>query len=103
MKASGNTFGNYFQVATYGESHGGGVGCVISGCPPRIPLTEADLQVELDRRCTYLIQISSFSSCKAGSIYGFKMIFPSVNIFLICPVYSVFRTTMTIVKFKLME
>ncbi|AQL07969.1 Chorismate synthase chloroplastic [Zea mays] len=50
VKASGNTFGNYFQVATYGESHGGGVGCVISGCPPRIPLTEADLQVELDRR-----------------------------------------------------
>ncbi|ONL96150.1 Chorismate synthase chloroplastic [Zea mays] len=50
VKASGNVFGNYFQVATYGESHGGGVGCVISGCPPRIPLTEADMQVELDRR-----------------------------------------------------
>ncbi|AQL07961.1 Chorismate synthase chloroplastic [Zea mays] len=83
VKASGNTFGNYFQVATYGESHGGGVGCVISGCPPRIPLTEADLQVELDRRCTYLFQISSFSSCKAGSIYGFKMIFPSANNFFL--------------------
>ncbi|WVZ56283.1 hypothetical protein U9M48_006836 [Paspalum notatum var. saurae] len=50
VKASGNVFGNYFQVSTYGESHGGGVGCVISGCPPRIPLTEADMQVELDRR-----------------------------------------------------
>ncbi|KAK8446317.1 hypothetical protein SEVIR_9G469600v4 [Setaria viridis] len=50
VKASGNVFGNHFQVATYGESHGGGVGCVISGCPPRIPLTEADMQVELDRR-----------------------------------------------------
>jgi chorismate synthase len=50
VKASANVFGNYFQVATYGESHGGGVGCVISGCPPRIPLTEADMQVELDRR-----------------------------------------------------
>ncbi|KAG2553258.1 hypothetical protein PVAP13_9KG517800 [Panicum virgatum] len=50
VKASGNVFGNYFQVATYGESHGGGVGCVISGCPPRIPLTEGDIQVELDRR-----------------------------------------------------
>jgi chorismate synthase len=50
VKASGNVFGNYFQVATYGESHGGGVGCVISGCPPRIPLSEADMQVELDRR-----------------------------------------------------
>ncbi|GJN30921.1 hypothetical protein PR202_gb19267 [Eleusine coracana subsp. coracana] len=50
VKAAGNVFGNYFQVSTYGESHGGGVGCVISGCPPRIPLTEADLQVDLDRR-----------------------------------------------------
>lgn len=50
MKAIGNVFGNYFKVATYGESHGGGVGCIISGCPPRIPLSEADMQVELDRR-----------------------------------------------------
>ncbi|KAL5203353.1 hypothetical protein ABZP36_014305 [Zizania latifolia] len=50
VKAAGNVFGNYFLVATYGESHGGGVGCVISGCPPRIPLTEADIQVELDRK-----------------------------------------------------
>nr|CAB3501390.1 unnamed protein product [Digitaria exilis] len=50
VKASGNVYGDYFQVATFGESHGGGVGCVISGCPPRIPLSEADMQVELDRR-----------------------------------------------------
>uniref|UniRef100_A0ACD5TVX7 Uncharacterized protein n=1 Tax=Avena sativa TaxID=4498 RepID=A0ACD5TVX7_AVESA len=50
VKAGGNIFGDYFQVATYGESHGGGVGCVISGCPPRIPLTEEDMQADLDRR-----------------------------------------------------
>lgn len=50
MQAIGNVFGNYFKVATYGESHGGGVGCIISGCPPRIPISEADMQVELDRR-----------------------------------------------------
>uniref|UniRef100_A0A453IH81 Chorismate synthase n=1 Tax=Aegilops tauschii subsp. strangulata TaxID=200361 RepID=A0A453IH81_AEGTS len=50
VKAAGNIFGDYFQVATYGESHGGGVGCVISGCPPRIPLTEEDMQGDLDRR-----------------------------------------------------
>ncbi|KAM0881911.1 hypothetical protein ACQ4PT_032635 [Festuca glaucescens] len=50
VKAAGNIFGDYFQVATYGESHGGGVGCVISGCPPRIPLTEEDMQPDLDRR-----------------------------------------------------
>ncbi|MCO5588042.1 hypothetical protein L7F22_041996 [Adiantum nelumboides] len=46
----GNTFGNLFRVTTYGESHGGGVGCVIDGVPPRLPLTEADMQFELDRR-----------------------------------------------------
>ncbi|KAK1432089.1 hypothetical protein QVD17_08979 [Tagetes erecta] len=50
IKAAGSTYGNYFRVTTFGESHGGGVGCVIDGCPPRIPLTEADLQGDLDRR-----------------------------------------------------
>jgi chorismate synthase len=45
-----NTFGHLFQVTTWGESHGGGVGVVVDGCPPRIPLTEADIQVDLDRR-----------------------------------------------------
>src|SRR6516225_11168381 len=43
-------FGVLFRVATWGESHGGGVGVVVDGCPPRIPLSESDLQVELDRR-----------------------------------------------------
>lgn len=50
VRAGGNTFGTLFRVTTFGESHGGGVGCVIDGCPPRLPLTEADMQVELDRR-----------------------------------------------------
>jgi chorismate synthase len=45
-----NTFGHLFQITTWGESHGGGVGVVVDGCPPRIPLTEADIQVDLDRR-----------------------------------------------------
>ncbi len=45
-----NTFGHLFRVTTWGESHGGGVGTVIDGCPPRVELSEADIQVELDRR-----------------------------------------------------
>jgi chorismate synthase len=45
-----NTFGNLFRVTTWGESHGGGVGVVVDGCPPRLGLTEADLQPDLDRR-----------------------------------------------------
>ncbi|MCE0483028.1 MAG: chorismate synthase [Methylacidiphilales bacterium] len=45
-----NTFGHLFRITTWGESHGGGVGVVVDGCPSRIPLTEADIQVDLDRR-----------------------------------------------------
>jgi chorismate synthase len=43
-------FGQVFRVSTWGESHGGGVGAVVDGCPPRIPLSESDLQPDLDRR-----------------------------------------------------
>ncbi len=46
----GNSFGRLFRVTTYGESHGPGVGVVIDGCPPRLPLDLADVQRELDRR-----------------------------------------------------
>src|SRR5580693_1673132 len=46
----GNSFGHLFRITTWGESHGGGVGVVIDGCPPRLPLTEADIQPDLDRR-----------------------------------------------------
>ena len=46
----GNTFGQLFRVTTWGESHGGGVGVVIDGCPPRIELSEKDIQPDLDRR-----------------------------------------------------
>ena len=45
-----NTFGRLFRVTTFGESHGGGVGCVIDGCPPLMELTPEDIQRELDRR-----------------------------------------------------
>ncbi|CAL5365627.1 unnamed protein product [Camellia sinensis] len=50
IQAVGNAFGTYFRVTTYGESHGCGVGCVIDGCPPQIPLSEADIQLDLNRR-----------------------------------------------------
>ncbi len=45
-----NSFGALFRLTTYGESHGGGIGAVVDGCPPRLPLSEADIQVDLDRR-----------------------------------------------------
>lgn len=47
---SHNTFGHLFRVTTWGESHGPAIGCVVDGCPPLIPLTEADIQPWLDRR-----------------------------------------------------
>ena len=43
-------YGHAFRISTFGESHGGAVGVVVDGCPPRIALTEADIQVDLDRR-----------------------------------------------------
>ena len=46
----GNTFGQLFRVTTFGESHGGGIGVVIDGCPPKIEITEVEIQGELDRR-----------------------------------------------------
>ena len=46
----GNSFGQLFRITTWGESHGGGIGVVIDGCPPRLKLTEADIQPDLDRR-----------------------------------------------------
>src|SRR6478609_1446169 len=46
----GNSFGQLFRITTWGESHGGGVGVVVDGCPPRLSLTEADIQPDLDRR-----------------------------------------------------
>jgi len=45
-----NTFGHLFRITTWGESHGGGVGVVVDGCPPRLELSEADIQPDLDRR-----------------------------------------------------
>ena len=47
---SGNTFGTLFTVTNFGESHGPAIGCVIDGCPPGMPLSEADIQPDLDRR-----------------------------------------------------
>ena len=47
---SGNTLGTLFCVTSFGESHGPAIGCVVDGCPPGLALSEADIQVELDRR-----------------------------------------------------
>lgn len=47
---SGNTFGKLFQVTTFGESHGPAIGAIIDGCPPGLPLSESDIQYDLDRR-----------------------------------------------------
>lgn len=45
-----STFGHLFRITTWGESHGGGVGVVVDGCPPQLELSEADIQRDLDRR-----------------------------------------------------
>ena len=48
--AQGSTFGQLFRVTTYGTSHGLGVGCIVDGCPPRLPITVEEIQLDLDRR-----------------------------------------------------
>ena len=45
-----NTFGHLFRFTSFGESHGAAIGCVVDGCPPRIPITVEEIQAELDRR-----------------------------------------------------
>jgi len=47
---SGNSFGRSFVVTTFGESHGRALGCIVDGCPPGMSLSEADIQIDLDRR-----------------------------------------------------
>ncbi|MDI6935676.1 chorismate synthase, partial [Serratia sp. Se-PFBMAAmG] len=47
---AGNSIGQVFRVTTFGESHGIALGCIVDGVPPGIPLTEADIQHDLDRR-----------------------------------------------------
>jgi chorismate synthase len=47
---SHNSFGHLFRITTWGESHGPAIGCVVDGCPPGIPITEAEIQAYLDKR-----------------------------------------------------
>jgi chorismate synthase len=47
---SSNSFGKLFTISTWGESHGGGIGVVVDGCPPNLPISETEIQFELDRR-----------------------------------------------------
>lgn len=47
---SGNTIGTLFTVTSFGESHGPALGCIVDGCPPGLALSEADIQIDLDRR-----------------------------------------------------
>ena len=46
----GNTFGHLFRITTWGESHGGAIGVVIDGCPPKLKIDIGAVQAELDRR-----------------------------------------------------
>lgn len=50
VRAAGSTYGTAFRVTTFGESHGKGVGCIIDGVPPRLRISEEEIQVEMDRR-----------------------------------------------------
>src|SRR4030095_3068122 len=50
MRVVSSTFGQAFRITTFGESHGGGVGVVVDGCPPRLPIAVEEIRRDLDRR-----------------------------------------------------
>ncbi|MET0280911.1 MAG: chorismate synthase [Steroidobacteraceae bacterium] len=56
---SGNSFGKSFVVTTFGESHGPALGAIIDGCPPGLPITEAELMADIERRRTGTSQFTS--------------------------------------------
>jgi chorismate synthase len=56
---AGNTFGKIFTVTSFGESHGPALGCIVDGCPPGLPLSEADLQPDVERRRSGTSQFTS--------------------------------------------
>jgi hypothetical protein len=62
--ALANTFGTAFRVTTFGESHGGGVGCVVDGVPPRLQLSNAELQA---RPATRPARHAPHTQCSRGS------------------------------------
>ena len=45
-----NTFGKIFRFTTWGESHGPAIGCIVDGCPPNIPISEKEIQKDMDKR-----------------------------------------------------
>ena len=53
VSAAGSTYGNNFRVTTFGESHGKAVGCVIDGVPPRLPITQEEIQVLATVFCSF--------------------------------------------------
>jgi chorismate synthase len=73
----GNSFGELFRITTFGESHGGGVGVVVDGCPAGLKLSERDIQIELDRRKPGQSEITSprkeedIITIKSGVFDGF--------------------------------
>ena len=61
-----SSFGQLFRITTWGESHGGGVGVVVDGCPPRLKLSEADIQPDLDRRRPASRSCEGYGHCRAA-------------------------------------
>ncbi|KAI6676482.1 hypothetical protein NL676_037278 [Syzygium grande] len=74
IKAVGSTFGTHFRVTTFGESHGGGVGCIVDGCPPRLPFSEADLQLDLDRSEMSIAYRPSHADATYDMKYGVRSV-----------------------------
>ena len=69
---AGNTFGKVFRVTTWGESHGPALGAVIDGCPPRLPLTAADIDTVLASEKT-LIRREGVHLASGQKVVGYEI------------------------------
>lgn len=65
----GNSFGRLFRISTWGESHGGGVGVNLDGCPPKIPLTAEDIQVGAGFSFAYVFRLLTVVGTKMTRFY----------------------------------
>ena len=69
---SGNSFGSFFRVSTFGESHGPALGCIIDGCPPGLELSEADMQKDLVKVRQAYAEVSASSKRMTESLIRSK-------------------------------
>ena len=84
----GSTFGHLFRITTWGESHGGGVGVVVDGCPPNLEISCDEIQAELDRRGGWLVFLLRVNPLTSSDLVSYAAGFTRI------PIWKVMFATM---------